>query len=263
MNHSYDTLMTALDQLKTALAHKESENQDLKLKVLEWKKRAMRQEAQFTIELDQWRERELQLLAEHQAHVEALTKAHVDKMDSLSENIICLQNVYEAQLATNNHEVPSPGPSIPTVANQKSQKATQLIGSMNGMLRDMTSKLEGCLQQQHENRYSYHSEVSSTPPLMSPEPVLYDDDDDRGMDSDDLVSDEEPAVNDDERPPRKAALYDQVPVAYSTPVLNIDVSPVPRLKSKRTMEHLNKVIPTFLKKKEQWKISHRRSTLLK
>ncbi|KAI8073831.1 hypothetical protein BC940DRAFT_289320 [Gongronella butleri] len=116
MHHTYDTLNKALEQLKTALAQKEAENDALRAKVYEWKKRALAQEALNQQQIESHRERELQLIADHQAHIDALTSAHVDKMNSLSDNIICLQNAYEAQIAGANE------PLVILVAQAESKK---------------------------------------------------------------------------------------------------------------------------------------------
>ncbi|SAM00049.1 hypothetical protein [Absidia glauca] len=200
---------------KAADAVQKLENQDLKRKVLEWKKKALEQEALYHTAVQQHQTHQQHLIAQHESEMEALTAAHVEKVNHLSSMLLSFQQQPERESMSHQVHELTEGKHRETATRviHHRQKATDLIVNMNELMLAIETKIQGYMD-----------------------------------DNDDMETSEEEEC------------YDSRTMGTITPPP--DTCPPPRLKSKPTMEHLSKVIPSFLKstgKSEQWKMTGRPS----
>ncbi|CAO3637282.1 unnamed protein product [Cunninghamella blakesleeana] len=91
MNHSKESLILLIEQYKVKISDKEEENRQLRARAYEWKKKALENESLNHTLIHQYEEREKQLLIDHENQMNALTSAHVEKMNDMSNLILKLQ----------------------------------------------------------------------------------------------------------------------------------------------------------------------------
>ncbi|KAI8097659.1 uncharacterized protein BX664DRAFT_383909 [Halteromyces radiatus] len=277
MDNSKESITTILDQMREALVQKEIENRDLKKRMFEWKKKALENESLYQTTIQQHQFQEQQLIAHHKAQMDALTAAHVEKMNDASRIILSLQakqNDFNDD-SDDGHPLSQSSACHHTVIEAESmhkesaskvihhqKKASALILNINEVMTAIETNISDYIE----------SSNSSSP--------------DNGSDDDDDPIDIH-RMNDDNcftpcyssLSSSSSSLHDDTPPTpiFSSPRLRQQQqqqqqqqqpSPhhqhsFPQLRSKPTMEHLSKVIPNFFSKpsikSDQWKIVNRRS----
>ncbi|PHZ17569.1 uncharacterized protein RHIMIDRAFT_232997 [Rhizopus microsporus ATCC 52813] len=184
---SYDTENDILS-LQKCLEQKESTINNLKIIVMEWKKKAIEYEAAYNEAKQQLEERERFLMKRHQAEIEALTKAQIDQTNENLDLLLKLENEnkqLKQQLQNSptkeEYQLPIP-PVAPFVSNTSqlcntaevaNQTATASViksrkqsNELVERINEMMSAMEGTL---HGIKDSYGQTVmeDTTPPLIS------------------------------------------------------------------------------------------------
>ncbi|CAO3596465.1 unnamed protein product [Absidia cylindrospora] len=288
IDHSYESVKFELDQTRKQLKQKEIENQELKKKIFEWKKMALENEAIFQTTRQQYQIQEQNLIAQHKSEMDALTTAHVEKMNDVSKTILSLQrsqhedydqsSKYIHDLIEDKHK------ETASKVIYHRQKATNLILNMNDLMTEIETKIHGYIQNdvnasdtnENEQLYSVATNNNDASDIYynGHTPVLTESMEkpqslerlqlDPGAHSDNYHLHHEqdrhhyqeytiPGFSSSSSSSLSGS-YNSLPISPRSSLSIGSISPQtqrqqqPRLKTKPTMEHLTKVIPNFLLK---------------
>ncbi|KAI8344084.1 hypothetical protein BC941DRAFT_407725 [Chlamydoabsidia padenii] len=161
--------MTVKDMMghrEQQLAQKELENQDLKRKVFEWKKKALEKEALYHTTIKQFQAQEQQLIARHQSEMEALTAIHVEKMNHLSSILLSLQQ--QSEQSSFPQQVVIEERETPKVIHHR-QKATDLILNMNELMSAIEIKIHGYMDDTVDDTMNASSDDDQMEDSVTPE----------------------------------------------------------------------------------------------
>ncbi|ORZ08334.1 hypothetical protein BCR42DRAFT_424906 [Absidia repens] len=288
IDYSYESVKYELDQTRKQLKQKEIENQELRKKIFEWKRMALENESLFQTTRQQFEIQEQNLIAQHKSEMDALTTAHVEKMNEVSKTIISLQRSqhedYDQSSKHIHNLIEDKHKETASKVIYHRQKATNLILNMNDLMTEIETKIHGYIQ--NDVNTSNINENEQTDSVMTnnngADDIYYDghttvlpESMEKLQPLDRLQSDPDAHSNNYHLHHEQDQQHFQ---EYTTPAFSssssssfsgsynsLSISPrsslsigsispqnqrqqPPRLKTKPTMEHLTKVIPNFLLK---------------
>ncbi|KAI9305980.1 hypothetical protein BJ944DRAFT_229908 [Cunninghamella echinulata] len=183
INHSKESLILLIEQINIKLAEKEEENRHLRARAYDWKKKYLENESIYQSLIKQYEEREKQILADHENQMNALTTAHVEKMNDMSALILKLQEQLNHQSHFYDHHSISSSPyshndsdNLNNIAHNiedihiltdpmtihHRDKATDLILNMNDLMIDIETRINDYIAVNHLNEEDSSDEFETS-----------------------------------------------------------------------------------------------------